>query len=595
MASAPRRIFRVRTGCFTCRTRKKKCDETKPRCRGCERNELECRWPHSGEGVQKMASSHSVSGPPRRSGPAASHLHPTPAGGSSHAYLDEPRSGSLDSPEARPVAVHSASSPDSTASPPPSPSPSKSGSGSSTVSDGGVQAVNRGGDILDLVELPAATEETLLSGSFGLEPLGGSISLLEMVPRQLSFLPGQSGSTSYELLSHYIGVTTTSMANGSTLDNPFMTQLIPLAFSSDLVLQLILTQSAVHRASRALKSTETDQVAGQYYHRSLRLFQETINSYIGSQGIDKSLVLGVGALIMCFVETAKGDVNGSIFDHLMAAHPLLLPCLEPSSPIPKSLREFLIEYYVYTANLSMVSIDARLSPQLFLCEKLDKLARDLATSQYIGNMCGCWLELILLIPSIFDLGRRLMTNQDVPGAGPTANDFALFASLRTQILAWTPNPMVGEDVMLAGTVYQHAMLVYLHTALHPLSRPIPVSNVNTASDPGDNMQQAMIKQATSDALLALARLSPTLRINTSLCWPIAVVGSVVTDVDQKSFLLERLDHMFAAIGLGNIHQTSNLLQRIWASQGEAGFDLSESGPWDICRVMSENQIWISFA
>ncbi|KAH9234870.1 hypothetical protein K456DRAFT_1834740, partial [Colletotrichum gloeosporioides 23] len=49
-SSKPRRtlagpIFRVRTGCLTCRGRKKKCDETKPRCRGCERNRLECKWP----------------------------------------------------------------------------------------------------------------------------------------------------------------------------------------------------------------------------------------------------------------------------------------------------------------------------------------------------------------------------------------------------------------------------------------------------------------------------------------------------------------------------------------------------------------------
>ncbi|ODV91507.1 hypothetical protein CANCADRAFT_72 [Tortispora caseinolytica NRRL Y-17796] len=38
-------ILRLKTGCFTCRRRKKKCDEVKPICKGCQRNKLECSWP----------------------------------------------------------------------------------------------------------------------------------------------------------------------------------------------------------------------------------------------------------------------------------------------------------------------------------------------------------------------------------------------------------------------------------------------------------------------------------------------------------------------------------------------------------------------
>ncbi|KAH8665226.1 hypothetical protein BGZ60DRAFT_411015 [Tricladium varicosporioides] len=32
-------------GCFTCKKRRKKCDEHKPRCAGCARNKLKCEWP----------------------------------------------------------------------------------------------------------------------------------------------------------------------------------------------------------------------------------------------------------------------------------------------------------------------------------------------------------------------------------------------------------------------------------------------------------------------------------------------------------------------------------------------------------------------
>ncbi|KIW13607.1 hypothetical protein PV08_08797 [Exophiala spinifera] len=35
---------RTKTGCLTCRHRRKKCDERRPICRGCTRNELRCLW-----------------------------------------------------------------------------------------------------------------------------------------------------------------------------------------------------------------------------------------------------------------------------------------------------------------------------------------------------------------------------------------------------------------------------------------------------------------------------------------------------------------------------------------------------------------------
>ncbi|KAM3165236.1 Zn(2)-C6 fungal-type domain-containing protein [Lachancea thermotolerans] len=36
---------RSKSGCFTCRHRRKKCDEVRPRCGGCTRNMLDCSWP----------------------------------------------------------------------------------------------------------------------------------------------------------------------------------------------------------------------------------------------------------------------------------------------------------------------------------------------------------------------------------------------------------------------------------------------------------------------------------------------------------------------------------------------------------------------
>ncbi|KXH26729.1 hypothetical protein CSIM01_12426 [Colletotrichum simmondsii] len=583
-------IFRVRTGCLTCRGRKKKCDETKPCCRGCQRNGFDCQWP-------APATARSRDPAPDRAA-SSSDAARQRAGTAAAAWSSK-------SPEAN-TAV--ASVPQSTF--PSEELPSISSSQPSSHATNGVQQ-----DILE----PLAAHESPVDFAATLDPLcfpsasdvchDGELlddNLLTplrtqpdpgvQVPRQLAFMPGITNSSSMDLLSHYLGVTTVSMANGSTPDNPFCVQLIPLAFGSDLVLQLLLTQSAVHRASKSLCSR--DRIADQYYGRSIRLFQRSLSSFIGGQPLEQKLTMGIGALILCFIETAKGDINGAVFDHLMAARPLLLPSLTLDSQLPKGLKDFLTEYYVYTATLSMISIDARVSDQLFLIDDLIPLARDLVATSYIGSMCGCWLDLLLLIPSIFELARRLSSHAEDTDWRPSANDFFIFAQLQRQIQDWTPNLAASSDVVvLAGYIYQKAILLYLYTALYPLPRDDDNDLHNENNEYGDSISVKVTQGVLSEALASLAQLPPSAQINTSLCWPIAVIGSCVVDQEQRSFLRERLDHTFSAIGLGNIRQTSMLLQHMWEERdgAEAVGGTVDSGPWSICRVMNERQLWISFA
>ncbi|KAI8691267.1 hypothetical protein NCS56_00118700 [Fusarium sp. Ph1] len=59
---------RSRNGCLTCRSRRKKCNEERPRCIGCRRNYLECNWP--------VEQDHRTSSPPspRQQDPGQSDL-----------------------------------------------------------------------------------------------------------------------------------------------------------------------------------------------------------------------------------------------------------------------------------------------------------------------------------------------------------------------------------------------------------------------------------------------------------------------------------------------------------------------------------------
>ncbi|PYI31042.1 hypothetical protein BP00DRAFT_457237 [Aspergillus indologenus CBS 114.80] len=577
-------IVRVRTGCWACRRRKKKCDEAKPVCGGCLRNKLTCQWPSSVLGVPSSATLAAWTAPtPTTTFCTASHAHA------------QQRSEPISRTQTR---VSSAPETPSSSSSSSSPAAAAAAAVSSSASPDSVLSQEETPREMELLEdehgrsntTPGVT--TIASPSTATEPAQARTATTALttighaLPRAMSMMPNH-GLDAYQLLSHYMATTADCMANGSTPINPFLVQIVPLAFSSDLLLQLVLTQSAAHRAFR--RRNDSDEVAQSHYTTALQLFRKGVTAFIDGRE-SNPLILTVGALVMCFTETAKGDMNGTIFDHLSAAHSLLLRLLAPhpaaEAAIPSDLRDFVIEYYTYTAAVSMISIDARVSQQVLLNFELEQKARQLLEVGYVGNLCGCWLELLLLIPCIFDLGRHWMMMPGDPESGeppavvPTADEIAMYGSLQAQIMRWAPPPSVAPEVFLAGRIFQQAMLLYLYTAL---GGPRPFARAKTG------MHQMLVETAIAEAMAYLTQLSATARINSGLCWPIAVVGSCLSHPDHQENLRQRLTTMVSTFGLGNMHRTKLLLEHMWQ------MPLEEAGPWNICRAMERNQIWISFA
>lgn len=254
------RIVRVRTGCYTCRRRKKKCDEARPICGGCGRNDLACSWPSTIPGR-------------RDSGPESDFP----------AFLEDERLSSLVQAIDELEGVQMPDSP----APRRHPSISSIGGQSAIIGDGLDDARAQEECIDRRASTIGTTENALMVGN--------------LVPRTLSMLPGYEPD-SYQLLSHYLSTTADCMANGSTPINPFLVQIVPLAFTSDLLLQLVITQSAAHRAFR--RRDETDAVAHSHYTKAIQLFRHGVTEFIEGKE-SNPLMLLVGALVMCFTEVRE--------------------------------------------------------------------------------------------------------------------------------------------------------------------------------------------------------------------------------------------------------------------------------------------------
>ncbi|KAL4793098.1 fungal-specific transcription factor domain-containing protein [Aspergillus venezuelensis] len=392
---------------------------------------------------------------------------------------------------------------------------------------------------------------------------------LGQIPPEPSQFP-QLDPSRFALFGHYIQATANSMANGAAPSNPFLVLLLPLAMSSDLVLNTILAQSSAHRANRVL--AENTAEGAMLYNKSLRSIRNVIGSIMRQENVD-TLSAVVGVLIMCFTETAKGDANGAIFDHLLAAGSLLPNVLEQlNHDVYESLRDFLVEYFIYTATTSMVSMDAQFGQQSILSPELMLKGYQLVGSGYIGNLSGCWLKLLLFMPSILELARQWLSEDSSKGS---ADMVIQFSTLHMQISQWEPPHNVSSDTALAGRIYQQATLLYLLTALGgPSQDPCSVHSLTISS-------------TLNTALQYLGQLDPSNQINTSLCWPIAVVGSCVTCPFQQASLHSRLNNMALAIGLGNITRTREVLDFMWLHE--------LVGPWEISKAMQAAELWISFA
>ncbi|PHH80106.1 hypothetical protein CDD80_2794 [Ophiocordyceps camponoti-rufipedis] len=627
-------IIRSRTGCFTCRRRKKKCNEEKPICSGCRRNRLECRWPADSSSSSSSSSTTTTmtTSSPCSSTSSSSSASSTPSseqqlrnktmmmGGAPRLVTVSEQQRHLYQQSYAPAQTHhhhrrqqqqlqqqhhhrqqQMQNLEPFSVPELAPDRRRSEPAAAVLDDGEDRGSNeRQQNQGIIIDLP------------------------------VSLLPAH-GHGSYELLSYYLSRTANSMGNGSTDVNPFIAKLVPMAFSNSLVLQLLLAQSAAHRQQASNEPPEAPgmEIAQQYYTESLRMFRTVVGDFVSGKE-DHTLTLTVGSLILCLTEVARGDVYGSILDHLSASRALLTMLLDRPD-LTGDLVDFLVEFYMHTVASSIIATDPRGSqargrsqPLPPLSPAIEQTARALVARRYVGQLCGCWLELLLLIPQVFQLGQALLPavggngceagvveagavvgvgvgveagagagaansesassssqqqsqSQSQQQQAPTADDIITFGFLQSQILAFYPPSTASLHSQLAGLVFKQGALLYLWSIL---------GTTSSASTPNSALAD-LIDGAVAEAASLLGQFPASARVNTSLCWPLAVVGCCTADKAVRAMLRERLQTMIETFGLGNMRETLALLEHVWRQP--------EMSPWTLHKSMREHQIWISFA
>ncbi|PWY93226.1 hypothetical protein BO94DRAFT_512255 [Aspergillus sclerotioniger CBS 115572] len=564
------RNLRVKTGCLICRRRRKKCDENKPSCHGCLRNGFGCQWPlETGEGTRwvQCQRAHTQTQTPLQ--------HP-----------ESPCQGALDEVSR------------------PSPPVSLPTAREKTISHASVllpiqhDTVPTTVSPSQLAENPprSYTPPRQIEPSMAPTPRNIDESLpLDRSPGQFSEIPGDRSASiglcasestsdpwtpgfdadSFHIINYYLQNTAVDLANGSTPDNPFLYQMIPLAFSSELMLSLIVAQGVAHGKEKG----DTTVSSSYHYHyvKSLNSLQRYIGQYVAGD-TNNLLELTAGVLAMCMIEATRGDTQGTCFDHVLAARSLIHDLLSRRDiRIPSSLKYFLLECYIYVAASSSLLSSGRHKSQAWISKEVAEAGQELINIRYIGNLSGCWLALLLLIPRVVDFRRQYITCIASKGE-PSVDLMVMFAELHAELVQWTPDPAATPDVALAGNIYHQAVIVFLLSAVTNgknrfLSGPLDMT----------------LEKHISQGLEYLAKLPLSARLNTNLCWPITVLGSCLDDPHQQDIIRNRLISNRNLLGFRNIASTASILEHIWTCSED------ERGPWKTPCVMDANQLWITFA
>ncbi|KAL6824795.1 fungal-specific transcription factor domain-containing protein [Trichoderma sp. SZMC 28015] len=502
--SKPRPNYpRFKTGCLSCRLRKKKCDEVKPRCRACCRNHLECQWPDL-------------------------------SGGTS-----QPNSGSK--PAGREAVVE---------------------------------------------QLPIVRAETQSSS-----PISTALSCQS--PTHDLPIPGTACNltqVSITLLQHYSESTAGLLCTSPPTKSPFITVVLPLASTDELIMHTILALSGMHlecrqsaRNSGSIGSVnlEVQRATALHYQNTISGLRRELLNFDSANDRQQARLLLI-LIIACHYEAISGNKSGMMLQHLRASREIVGRLLtQPQrGNIDRDSLGFSLELYAYLSIVNSLasyrSIGKLAQPYDTFLTSLDELS----SYSTFGSMFGGCHSLYELIPRISQLGVEYLAGQSILGDDwiPGAELQSCYKAIEQRIITWTMPPSAdslvqheNSDITTAAEVIRHGLYIYLMTSFCGAGRPDPISQLQI--------------EAQVDIVLALASSVKNMRSRTILLWPCIIAGSCMTKEEQQKHLKYELLH--SGFDMKHLFSLSEMLERMWSDD-----DVRAYGPYGLYLTMEKSNHYI---
>ncbi|GCB27141.1 uncharacterized transcriptional regulatory protein C15D4.02 [Aspergillus awamori] len=538
----------TRSGCLTCKRRRKRCDEAKPCCHSCARLGLKCEgygsmWAEPLDPSANVFSQFRAS--KRRRVSTASSSTSFSRGPEEELWLcpSSPVSSSL-----------------STA--PTTPADSDNNSLYSWNNED-----NEYGDVqVTIPDIDAC----------------GTLTVAPPIPsRYFSHLSHHD--THY--LQYHTELGSKLLANLESIDNPLRSFLIPRALSSPLLMKALCAVSATHFANRSRDKQEAQTAATDYYVRTLSGLQLTIAKY-SPRSLPDEAILAVAML--CKYEIVRGSVQQWTV-HLNALQELIM-ARGGVDALNDDMREFLSGFYVYAYNMARINNRKHINYDLNIGNvKISKL------DIYIGYA----EDLIKICARIADLPTL---SED-----PVALDLEVH-SIDTSLRDWAPTNTtyiiprgITESnlvrLRMVANCFRDAAYLYLHSTLErlnqgmasppslPLATPLPLAlQASSKLVPAPSPSISLPRSTALHQLLSRIRAFPLDEHceYSALTFPLFIAGCESRDPSDQELIIQSLNKLEANFGIGNVRRAKEMLSILWAGEGDVHWlDMLERLQWDL--------------
>lgn len=388
------------------------------------------------------------------------------------------------------------------------------------------------------------------------------------------------------LFDHYVHRLSGVMSIGQGTSNPWVTLLLPLALSNETVLESLLALSGVHYATD--QTSTVQQASWAHYGHAIRTLKMSLTDY-GRMTKKILFQLCLVSIVMLMVEVVSQMVSlssstnksqaqntksgGNVLQHLKGSRQLLRLALQHSDHDQDgALGSLVVELYIYIAMVVTVSAASIIENETL--EDVATFSPYLPKSAVCGVLRGSAIELFLLIPQVSVLGSygyRQKRSQM-----PTSWEMvSTYLNTRSFISRWEPPADAESDAALCGKIYQQALLVFLETTYNK-------SELRTTRHPC----VASAFDALKPLLSSLSVSSPS---NTTICWPLVILGICARLPEEQQMIRQRLSNIYETQRLLNVQQAIELLQVVWSKS-----QYENACPGDLEVIMQEEKMRIFF-
>ncbi|KAF1812578.1 hypothetical protein P152DRAFT_397202 [Eremomyces bilateralis CBS 781.70] len=373
------------------------------------------------------------------------------------------------------------------------------------------------------------------------------------------------------------------LATAPVQKNPFVTHIVPLAYTDDLLMHSVLALSGTHLAFQRDSDVRIQTATWQHYSVVVRGLRSELGS-LGSDDFQKTLSLLLVLIVLCHYELISGDIKGTIFQHLRASRELIHPLLAHlhnhghlgSSNNTASLG-LCLELYAYILITNSCKPHGTGSGCAVHYDSFVTCLSNLSSYSTFGTMFGDCHGLFELIPQVTLLAARRLAEEEARVASPSLDSVRIYESLENRIDSWVlPTPFPNDDPAdyeeagLAAEAFRYGLRIYLAAALAG----------SLISDP--ETRHAI--QSHIDAIIEISHSLGPSRWQTIMLWPLVMAGSCMTNITERCELVGslrasryRMKHVFAIC---------NVLELLWETDCAQAF-----GPYGL-YLMEKKGFWI---